>query len=748
MGAGRFGWGVALALLLACGGDGGGEGSGTESGSGSDSQGSGTGDTGGPPSEPVPVDPSEYSFRLEQSTPDLLVWTTPATRKLTTADVPPEEARPALFMSAARSEFEPLQFAIGPGSGDVAVSVAPFEGLAGAQVELASVEYVDGWGELLQPLAQGGNVSRRADASVGVWITVRVPDDAAAGEHATTVTLAPTGGSPIEIPLTLYVFDFSLPPEINFATQLNVDVSSLIPDGGSVDDAKNLLYGLRFTPKSVTWPSGFGWSISWDNQSSTAPCEILWDEPDEPDEYSIGWLARRYILGEGWNGVGFPNAMLFQFVDNSTPRPDSLCGIARGDHYGTDEFNAEWSQWLGALEVYLADAGMLDKAYYYVQNEPQNEEDERLANHLCRLTKAAAPGLRIAISEEPKPEIAEHPDGPCGYDIWIAHVQAYAEDYAKQRQLMGETVWFYSLDQDPDPFFNPTRVDVQGMHQRVIPWAAWIHRIRGWAYYDGGRFFDGPRPTVRAALFREGHEDYEYLWLANERQQPVVDVEEPVDATVRSIASSMKSWNHDPDQLMVLRHELGRFLEGSRATLPVIEDSDGRPVGEYYINFQDPQGSPTAEPLVVDGKTYLKVGWTAYDADLGYGWYGENIDDPSIALFGYDDVAGASETQRSYIYDDYGRPNLFEFDLAAGTYDVTIGVGRPSQGSSDPHNVTVEGTVIVDDEPTTDAAPTIVRTTTVELTDGSLSIEFGGRSEATGDFAYTFIGFVDIVPTP
>ena len=34
---------------------------------------------------------------------------------------------------------------------------------------------------------------------------------------------------------------------------------------------------------------------------------------------------------------------------------------------------------------------------------------------------------------------------------------------AWRRQLEhNESVWFYSLDQDPDPYFNPTRVDRQG----------------------------------------------------------------------------------------------------------------------------------------------------------------------------------------------------------------------------------------------------------------------------------------------
>lgn len=189
--------------------------------------------------------------------------------------------------------------------------------------------------------------------------------------------------------------------------------------------------------------------------------------------------------------------------------------------------------------------------------------------------QAAAPNLKIAISDEPKPQIAEDPGGACGYDIWIAHVRAYEEGYAWERQRdFGETVWFYSLDQDPDPYFNPTRIDTQGMHARIIPWAAWAHRITGWAYYDGNRFFAGPNPGVRAALLREGIEDYAYLWLANGSAHPAVFETAAADVTARTVASSMTSWTRDPDALMALRHELGLYIEGSRDTLPELSSGD------------------------------------------------------------------------------------------------------------------------------------------------------------------------------
>lgn len=118
----------------------------------------------------------------------------------------------------------------------------------------------------------------------------------------------------------------------------------------------------------------------------------------------------------------------------------------------------------------------------------------------------------------------------------------------------------------------------------------------------------------------------------------------------------------DYGAVMSLRDGLGKFIEGSSTTLPVVQvdNKAKRPRGEYYISFQDPAGSPTANPLIINGKTYIKIGWNAFtESSPYYGWTGENVANPSIALSGYDDVSGYSEASKSYIYDDYGRMAVF-----------------------------------------------------------------------------------------
>jgi hypothetical protein len=710
-----------------------------------DAGGAGQADTGhtdagppvGPPASTPPAGP------LAQSPPDWPLVTGPAGQTPRAVPLPPAGAPlDALRVSAARGEHETVWLSLGAGEGTVtATFTAP--NTLGATVYGAG--FTNGFADALTPLGPADPWPLTPQAPGALLLDVEVPRDAAPGDHNATLTLVRSNGTRVEVPVVIHVFDFELPREMLFSSQVNLSIESLIPPGGTVEDARNLLFDLHLTPASAVWPSGFRWDITWDSAANPQRCGAFWDEATEDPQYAVGALARRLLLGEGWNGVGFGDAELFQFVDNTTPRPDTFCGEARGDAFGTPAYNAAWGAWLTALTDYLRGAGLLDRTYAYLQNEPQTADDARLAAHLCRLVRAAAPGLRIAISEQPTPAIAEDAGGPCGYDIWIASLGHLQPAYALERQRdHGEQLWLYSLDHDAEPFFNPTAPDRDALHARVIPWVSWRLRARGWAYYDAGRFFPGGRPSVRALALRDGFEDYAYLYLANGGRHPAPGVEESLDRAVAPVATALTDWNRDPAVLAGVREALGAYLGGERDTLPGPPAADpDAPVESRYVNLQDPAGEPAADPLVVDGHTWEKAGWAPWDAERRLGFVGEHVADPEIAKTGYDAVDGVSETQRSYVYDDFGRPALFELGLAPGRYHVRVGLGRPARGyPGDPHNLSLEGAPVVVDHITTDAAPTFIYDGEVEVLDGRLSVAFGGRSAVTGEFAYTFLAFV------
>ena len=169
--------------------------------------------------------------------------------------------------------------------------------------------------------------------------------------------------------------------------------------------------------------------------------------------------------------------------------------------------------------------------------------------------------------------------------------------------------------------------------------------------------------------------------------------------------------------------------------IPISATSEDGGVAEsYFINFQDPGGSPTGD-VVVNGNTYVKVGWQPWDEELGYGWIGEIP--RHRARTGYVYHPAYSETQRSYVYDDWGRQNLFEYGLGPGRYEVTVGVGRPGRIHRGRQTLVVEGIVVVDEI----LFPSVVtRSVTADVADGRLSLTVGENN------AYTFLQFVTIVP--
>ena len=742
--------------------------------------------------EELVVNPDDWFYKVSECTNSgLQCWTVPPTYRIsseTEKESPYQATRSGLYLSGAANEFETFQIALKSETTDLAsctASLGDFSPALGSATERRVEIYTAGYhpteklADSLTRLVDGTSTfqvnSSAGQAATILWVRVYIPADAAKGEYSTNLVIKSGGTTLVTIPVKLTVFGFTLPVSSTFQTQINIDVEQLRPsflttELEKVDWAKQFLLEYRMTPKSVSWSSGLSYSIAWDNSNPNGPgqCSKINEEDYESLPYSAGKNTRRYALGENWplkrwmvdsdsplcdgdscpdsirTNSGFSTSMLFQFPSNSAPRPNTFCGISIGsDQFGTDQYNAEWSEFLSALNSYVSAQGALaSKAYIYVQNEPQNDNDAKLANHLCRIYKQAAPNIKIAISEEAKPDIAERSD-PCGYDIWIAHVVAYDKYYAWERlERHGEESWFYSLRQDTDAYFSPTKDDVgvnDGMNIRVIPWVAFKARIRGWAYYDMSIFFEGKyplRPKIGAEIFRDAMEDYEYMFLANGKRHPMPNVLESADPVVNAVGFSFTAWSRDHAQFAAIRHELGRYIDGSRSTIAV--PPAAAPVTDpLFINFQDPDSSSTPGDLIVGNNTYIKVGWDAFDRAKGYGWSGDGIGQGR--LFYEERSGGANLLENLYIYNNFGNENVFDIAVANGRWRVTVAVGRPRDTRDDPQDVVVNGKVF------NDAKISNVQyfTQDVDVTDGFLNVVFGRTFNK-----YCFISQLLATPIP
>lgn len=248
--------------------------------------------------------------------------------------------------------------------------------------------------------------------------------------------------------------------------------------------------------------------------------------------------------------------------------------------------------------------------------------------------------------------------------------------------------------------------------------------------------------SIRWELLREGVEDFEYLRLANSGALPAVPGGDAgCDASVESAVSSVTSYTRDAAALKHLRDELGAYLGGERDGCPVLDSQapGAHPRATYAINFQDPEGEPTAEPLTVDGVDWIKVGWDAYQPDAGFGWSGPYIGDSSIMLTAYVVDAPVDELQRSIIYNDYGRTDTFNWDIENGRYEVTVSIGWHDRTYAK-NRVVVEGQVLFDDVETNPGTPYQVASVVVDVADGNVTMEAGQDDE------YTMLNWLRIDP--
>lgn len=479
--------------------------------------------------------------------------------------------------------------------------------------------------------------------------------------------------------------------------------------------------------------------------------------------------------------TGFPSFMAATFGNNDSSqdqRPGTLCGQTRSeaDWYTAANpntpYNQAWFTYMGALQEYLRTTGYLDKAYYYFANEPQDQADYDAVAWYSQELKKAAPDFKLMVSEEPKPEIYNHATHTgAKIDIWLPVLNQYNPDVSHERaRNHGEETWIYFLHGTRPPFFNPITLDHPGIESKFTGWFLWKYRVRGIAYYalnswgknpwtdpmnlnhNGDLFMLYPPsktnepieygannhrfvPSIRFELMRDSLEDYEYLYVLSGNSQPIVDQTNAGDPLADKIISSVTSYTRDSEFLYNLRRLIGLKNGGEIDTIPDIQPETRHPraegpPGNYYINFQDPAGEPLADPLIVGGKTYMKIGWNDYDEDLGYGWYSPNEAHWMARYLS----SGPNELQRSIIYSDWGRPATFEFDLPSGTYNVTVSVGW--QDKSYAHNfIEVEGINFFNDEK---ADPYLVRTKEVTISDYTLTMNMGLFD------TYTMLNYIDI----
>lgn len=356
-----------------------------------------------------------------------------------------DQMKPELILTAARRESESAQIVISAGSDPLSVERVLVSDLCRAngkttiksgciEVRLVGYTYVDklSWrgiskpGIWPDPLLKFRPFVSPVGQARSLWITVRVPVDAAAGEYTGSIRVV-TGKSSSIIPVKLHVSDFTMPA----APKLHTSYWSEFSSRYSADKDEAILNGMIRTfgayrvSTSVAQPNDVVWY-----RESDGTITADWSRMRKRLELAIKSGFRTLNIGPGTQGVWGDAAIAYgSVIDrvtgkslNSTEAPQNTPKARAGAY-------------LIPLANWLQKLGVLDRAYLGIQDEDMERESWK-SNFLplTKLFHAVEP--RIQLSSV----LGIHPILQEWFDVPSPHQHFYD---AKTYQMLRDGVSLY-----------------------------------------------------------------------------------------------------------------------------------------------------------------------------------------------------------------------------------------------------------------------------------------------------------------
>jgi hypothetical protein len=579
------------------------------------------------------VTPGEAGPLQGHSVAKLTMWPVNAVVKVFREDVPPPQSQVARIASA-RNEYEPLQVAVRSPQTVENVKVvvnapvnaagrklpAPEIGVIGyVPIDHPSSYYSSDTPEYYRKFPRGGSGSDgfagmwpdpilprdtfdlTANQTQPLWLTMKVPVGAAAGDYTGSVTLVSDGKTLAKLPFTVHVWGFALPEQGHLKAIYDVRQSSDIWQQPGEDQTQVRQEFWKFMADRRVCPDRIrpepviryenGQVIS-DFTAFDKAAEYYFDVLHFPHTYTPGAF---YLFGWGFppsdrfGEKPYEGAYPYEGVDRSKLRP---------------EYKRAYQACLRVYWEHMKHKGWADKVALYISDEPYNSKPEVLAQMkaLCDMIHEVDPKIPIYCSNWTPQEQWE------GYlDIWGAgHYGGFPVDTIKKLQARGDTIWWTTDGQmcTDTPYCGVERllphyafkygvkayefwgIDWLTYNPYEFGWHAYISQSgepgkTTWVRYPNGDGFlaypgkpvghDGAVTSVRLEQAREGMEDYEYLCLLKQAagrgeggaavEAALAQAEKLVDIPNAGGRYSTKILP-DPDEVLVLKEQMGKAIEG------------------------------------------------------------------------------------------------------------------------------------------------------------------------------------------
>ena len=387
-----------------------------------------------------------------------------------------------------------------------------------------------------------------------IWCDLYVPAGTKSGTYSGVVTLAKKKSRIAEVPVTLNVWNFELPVKI-----------SMLSHFGSLNSAAVKLMGIEASGrKFLEMEDLYNKELLKHRTVPSSPGNIWpeWNEKDGLIDHGEAERLKKLIEVDHFNTIDIP------FRYKNEPK--------------------KCKAYLAATAKWLRNLGYLDKAYIYLEDEPNDAREYAIVRQQGALIKSADPGIARLCTEQTITSDTKWGNLYGAVDIWCPLWGLWDEKTAIERLAKGEKLWSYTALCQRDEGTPWWQVDMDPLNYRVPMWLSWHYDITGFLYWssvywgpygslkgvweapwfrknfwgEGTLLYPGQPagingfvPSIRLKLYREAAEDYEYMVLAAKSGKG-----DEVDKIVNSLVTNFQQWNRDKESYAEAREKLADLI--------------------------------------------------------------------------------------------------------------------------------------------------------------------------------------------
>jgi hypothetical protein len=569
---------------------------------------------------------AEGSRSIHESKPFVSVWTETSTERVLRSGLP--RGKKTVELAAARNEWESFQILLRSDTRVAGVTLEPDDliGPGGAvipsqeaylyrqhQFEITTpswgvTHFTPGWypDPLIPfkhpitkvPLTNPANLlavpfDLPARQTHGFLVDLYAPPGTPPGDYKGTYVIKSGSDVISKVPVTLAVWDFSLP---------------------KVPTLQTSFWAPEHQMRHLAWLKGLQYPPAYWEEVAHQCNELVTRHGIKPtlEAYSIylalnpdasftlgpyyTGLIQDFIDGYGMNVIQIPfrgcptiKDVVFgtAWYDENTFDPGTFT------QYQHDRLVSYVSSWDDVIDDLMGTGDIL--FYIYLCDEPNTEAAYDYVRTLGGAIRGAGlEHLEVLVVEQTVPDNPGWGDLYGAVDIWVPHFNSFDPASAATRRLLGESIWTYTALTTWGGGLS-WQTDLPLLNYRIPAWISWRHEITGllyWSmaywwepgfpdpwdtartytnvymgntyYYNGDGVlvypadkvgYDGIAPGLRLKAVRDAIEDYEYLVILDG-----MGLHNEAMAIVQPLADSFTGFETDPAAYEKARIELAGLI--------------------------------------------------------------------------------------------------------------------------------------------------------------------------------------------